>query len=70
MIARATQSLSRFNLDFADGSVSDVDVNGRDAEFALEDEELVITPARSIRKGGVLFVKVDFSAGPDTPSTP
>jgi aminopeptidase N len=67
MIARATHSLSRFNLDFADGSVSDVDVNGRDADFALVDEELVITPARSLRRGGVFVTRVDFTAGPDVP---
>ena len=67
MVARATQSLSSFNLDFADGTVSDVDVNGRDADFALEGEELVITPARAIHKGRTFVAKVDFTAGPDVP---
>ncbi len=67
MVARATQSLSSFNLDFADGTVSDVDVNGRDADFALEGEELVITPARAIHKGRTFLVNVDFTAGPDVP---
>jgi aminopeptidase N len=68
MLARATQSLSRFNLDFADGTVSDVDVNGRDAQYELSpDGELVITPRRYIRDRSHFVVKVDFTAGPDVP---
>ena len=67
MVARATQSLSSFNLDYADGTVSDVEVNGRDAAYLLEGEELVITPRRAIRKGRRFVVKVDFVGGPDVP---
>jgi hypothetical protein len=33
LVARATQSLSRFDLDFAGDSVGTVDVNGRAAEW-------------------------------------
>jgi aminopeptidase N len=67
MVARATQSLSSFNLDYADGTVSDVEVNGRDAAYVLEGEELVITPGRAIRKGRRFVVMVDFVGGPDVP---
>ena len=67
MTARATQTLSSFNLDFADGTVSDVHVDRRDADFALGDGELVVTPARALNKGRTFRVKVDFTAGPDVP---
>jgi hypothetical protein len=52
MLARATQSLSRFNLDFADGTVSEVEVNGRDASYELSGGELwgsTSPPARTSR---------------------
>lgn len=67
MIARATQSLSSFNLDYANGTVSAVQVNGRDAAHVQDGEELVITPGRAIRKGRRFVVKVDFVGGPDVP---
>src|SRR6187200_2682128 len=51
IFARATQSLSRFDLDFAGDSVGSVAVNGRPARFARDGDELVITPRRPLRKG-------------------
>src|SRR5918994_4578464 len=45
MNAIATQALSRFNLDFDGTAVSAVTVNGSPAAFAVQGEELVITPA-------------------------
>ena len=68
MFARATQSLSSFNLDYANGTVSAVEVNGRDAAYVQDGEELVITPGRAIRKGRRFVVKVDFVGGPDGPA--
>ena len=44
------QSLSSFSLDFADGTVSDVDVDRRNADFVLEGGELVVTPARALSR--------------------
>src|SRR4051794_15797587 len=51
MLAKATQSLSRFDLDFAGQSVGSVAVNGRPAAFKRDGEELVITPKQPIRDG-------------------
>ena len=67
--ARAKQSLSRFNLDWAGASVGSVSVNGRPAAWTLEGEELVITPKRPLRKHRNFSVQVsDFVAVPTEPS--
>lgn len=63
--AVATQSLSRFNLDFAGRSVGAVSVNGAAATFSRSGEELVIKPARYLAKGKRFTVTVKgFTAAP------
>ena len=48
IVARATQALSQFNLDFGGKSVGAVSVNGSAAAFKRNGEELIVTPrARS-----------------------
>ena len=47
--ARATQDLSRFNLDFAGDSVGRVFVDGRPVQSSWQGGELVVTPRRAIR---------------------
>src|ERR1700742_3641152 len=44
ILATATQSLSRFNLDWAGDSVGVVTVNGLKAKAVQDGEDLVITP--------------------------
>ncbi len=44
--ARATQNLSRFNLDFVGLTSARVTVNGRPAEWSRDGEELDVTPRR------------------------
>src|SRR3954471_24493727 len=56
ILARATQTLSRFDLDFARASVGGVSVNGAAAEFRRTREELVITPQRPIGDGSLFVV--------------
>src|SRR3954471_15792750 len=41
IVAKATQALSRFDLDFAGESVGSVTVNGKPATWTRDDEELV-----------------------------
>src|ERR1700742_4157169 len=65
ILARATQSLSRFNLDFGGDSVGAVSVDGRAAAFRRDGEELVITPRRAIGKRDKFIVRVShFVATP------
>ena len=65
ILARATQSLSRFNLDFGGDSVGGVSVDGRAAAFRRDGEELVITPRRSIGRHEKFIVRVShFVATP------
>jgi aminopeptidase N len=62
--ARATQSLSRFDLDFSGDSVSAVWVNRRRAHFTRDGSELVITPRRPIRDHRRFTVRVAYASGP------
>ena len=64
--ARATQNLSRFNLDLRPFmAVSRVEVDGSRATFTRDgDHELVITPRKGIKHGKKFSVEVKYS-GPD-----
>lgn len=64
MEARATQALSRFNLDFDGDAVSAVSVDGRPAAFSVQGEELVITPSRPVKDNHKFTTTVDYTAGP------
>jgi aminopeptidase N len=67
MFARATQALSRFNLDFAGDSVESVSVDGRPADWTWADEELSITPAHALRDHEKFAVRVSYTAHAFTP---
>ncbi len=63
--AVATQSLSRFDLDFGGNTVAKVSVNGRAAGFTRNGDELVITPQHYLPKGHRFTVTVSgFTATP------
>src|SRR4051794_9808503 len=49
--ARATETLSRFDLDWGGGPVGGVTVDGRQARWSQHDEELVITPQAPLAAG-------------------
>jgi aminopeptidase N len=63
--ARATQDLSRFDLDLRGLHVADVTVEGAAAAFKRDGQELVITPAAGIRKGRAFEVAVDYDGHPN-----
>jgi aminopeptidase N len=46
--ARATQDLSRFDLDLQQLTVKGVEVNDKEATFTRDGQELVITPSQGI----------------------
>jgi len=54
----APGGLSRFNLDFAGGSVRSVEVNGRTAAHARAKEDLVVAPAQRLAFGQHLHIVV------------
>ncbi|MCK2221748.1 M1 family metallopeptidase [Actinomadura sp. ATCC 31491] len=63
--ARATQALSRFDLDLAGTlTVRAVTVNGRPAAYAQQGSELVVTPARSLPEGRDFLVVVRYDGRP------
>ena len=62
--ARATQALSRFDLDFRGDSVESVEVDGAPAAFSRDGEELVVTPARPIGDQRSFTVRVAYASGP------
>jgi aminopeptidase N len=62
--ARATQDLSRFNLDLAGLTVASVTVDGEPALIAHVDRELEITPAIAIASGGPFTAVVAYAGAP------
>src|SRR3954464_6406840 len=70
ILARATQSLSRFDLDFGGKAVGGVKVNGDKAAFRrdADNQELVITPRRAISDNALFTVSVDYVAVPTEPN--
>ncbi|MEU8568267.1 M1 family metallopeptidase [Streptomyces pathocidini] len=62
--ARATQNLARFNLDFAGLTVRRATVNGVDARFAREENELTLTPAKTVEDGETFQATVAYSGTP------
>ncbi|MEU6040113.1 M1 family metallopeptidase [Actinomadura sp. NPDC047616] len=64
--ARATQNLSRFDLDLSGMHVSKVRVNRSTARFTRNGQELVITPRRGLPKGGTFTVAVTYGGVPET----
>ena len=64
--ARATQNLSRFNLDFVGLTVRSIKVNGRSASWSRTDHELTVTPRHGLRKGRGFTTVVRYDGVPIT----
>jgi hypothetical protein len=62
--AKATQNLSRFDLDLVGLTVRSIKVNDRKATWKRSGQELVVTPARGLRKGNRYSVKVSYGVVP------
>ncbi|SHM23298.1 M1 family metallopeptidase [Actinacidiphila paucisporea] len=68
--ARATQQLTRFDLDLSGLTVRSVRVNGRTARWTREGQELVITPGKPLRKGQSFRVDVSYGGIPQDVTDP
>jgi aminopeptidase N len=64
--ARATQNLSRFDLDLQQLTVKGVDVNDQKAAFSRDGQELVITPSKGITAGSRFTVNIRYAGVPET----
>jgi aminopeptidase N len=64
--ARATQNLSRFDLDLQQLVVRGVDVDDRAASFTRDGQELQITPKNGIPDGTRFVAKVRYGGVPQT----
>ena len=62
--ARATQSLSRFNLDLVGLTVRQIRVNGEPARWTRTDHELTITPRHTLRDHRKFTVSVTYDGVP------
>ncbi|MEU4699658.1 M1 family metallopeptidase [Nonomuraea dietziae] len=62
--AKATQSLRRFNLDLKGFDVGKVSVAGKPATFTRSGDELSVTPAAPLAKGGPFTVTVTYEGVP------
>jgi aminopeptidase N len=63
--ARATQGLSRFNLDLRGFDIAGLKVDGHDAQFTRDGQELTVIPSRGIRSGKNFTVDIDYSGTPE-----
>ncbi|MGW4303703.1 M1 family metallopeptidase [Streptomyces sp. NPDC004646] len=71
LTARATQDLSRFDLDLKGLSVTGVTVDGGAARHTTRDgQELVVTPRHALRKGHDFRVTVTYRGTPKPVSDP
>jgi aminopeptidase N len=64
--ARATQDLSRLDLDLQQLEVSAVRVNDNPAAFNRDGQELQVTPLNRLRQGSTFNVAVDYGGIPQT----
>jgi Peptidase family M1 domain/Peptidase M1 N-terminal domain len=64
--AKATQNLSRFNLDLEGLTVLSVKVAGRAATWTRSGGELVITPSAGLRDGSPFTTKIAYRGVPET----
>jgi aminopeptidase N len=64
IVARATQNLSRFDLDLRGFEISRLTVNGLRATFTRDGQELIVTPRLKLIKGQAFVVRVDYAGQP------
>jgi aminopeptidase N len=68
--AKATQDLSRFDLDLRGFVISRLLVNGRPAAFARDGQEVVVTPPTGLQAGRPFTVTVDYRGTPSVVTDP
>nr|AUN37585.1 metallopeptidase [uncultured bacterium] len=64
--AKATEDLSRFNLDLVGLTVDSITVNDAAATFTRDGQELQITPAQALTNGSMFTVEVHYNGIPSS----
>jgi hypothetical protein len=62
--ARATQNLSRLNLDFEGLTIRSLKVDGHSARWNRDGGELIVTPPKGLREGSTFTVAVRYDGVP------
>jgi aminopeptidase N len=70
LTARATRTLSSFDLDLQQLEITRVEVNGRRAEFTRDGDEITVTPRRALPEGRDFTVSVTYGGTPRPLSGP
>lgn len=70
LTARATQRLTRFDLDLKGLTVTGLTVGHAKAAFRRDGQELVVTPRRALRKGECFTVTVTYKGKPGPVTDP
>ncbi|GHH26452.1 M1 family metallopeptidase [Streptomyces rubradiris] len=65
LTARATHTLSSFDLDLQKLEITRVEVNGRRARFTRDGDEVTVTPRRALPKGRDFTVSVTYGGIPE-----
>jgi aminopeptidase N len=68
--ARATQKLTRFDLDLKGLKVTRLTVDGTTADFRRDGQELVVTPRRALHEGQDFCVEVTYHGTPKPVTDP
>jgi aminopeptidase N len=62
--AKATQDLSSFNLDLRGFDIPELKVDGSDAQFTRDGQELTVTPRTGIRRNSSFNVDISYEGTP------
>ena len=63
--AKATQDLSSFNLDLRGFEISELAVDGRDAAFSRDGQELTVVPQHGLRRNSAFNVRIEYAGTPE-----
>lgn len=63
--AKATQTLSSFNLDFLGFEISNISIDDIAADFERDGQELTITPSTPLEENQSFTVTIQYSGSPD-----
>ncbi|MEU6578254.1 M1 family metallopeptidase [Streptomyces sp. NPDC046805] len=70
LTARATQRLTRFDLDFTGLKITRLAIDGAAASYRRDGQELVVTPRRALREGQEFHVTVTYHGIPKPVTDP